>query len=142
MPDPLGPAILTFPDSFSPYLAMSDLNDADVWPELSIVRSPEPVAPARPDRRPGAAGLKHNQTIVGSKMRFGAGMRVDGRTRSWAGRKGLAETAPTPESLDEEPRDAKGKGRADEDEADSDGENSDPTARKLHNNRSILSTSK
>lgn len=94
--DTLGPSIITFPESFSSHILHSDLNDIDVWPELGIVRSPDPVAQERPTRRAkkvvqdgseGAAGLNYSETIVGDRTgRAGAGMRVGGRTRSWVGK--------------------------------------------------------
>lgn len=89
--DPLGPSILTFPESFSAHILHSDLNDLEVWPELGIVRSPEPVAAERPTRRAKnineGTGLNYSETIVGERSgRSGAGMRVGGRTRSWAGK--------------------------------------------------------
>jgi hypothetical protein len=77
--DPLLPAILTFPETFSPHVIHSDLVDASIWPELSIVRPPEPVAAPRSGHK---NGLKYSETIVGDKgPRMGAGMRVTARQR-------------------------------------------------------------
>jgi hypothetical protein len=89
--DPYGGRIISLSPSYTsnPYILAASLADIERWPELDYPSSP-PISDDEddPDKNPsglagpgGATGLKHHQTIMGS--RSGAlGMRVTGRRAS------------------------------------------------------------
>jgi hypothetical protein len=73
----------------NPYIIAASLADVNKWPELAMSSSPQlsDDEGERPSGFPGATGLKHTQTIMGSKS-GGMGLRVSGSRRASALKRG------------------------------------------------------
>jgi target of rapamycin complex 2 subunit MAPKAP1 len=83
--DPYGSRLISLSSSYNsnPYILAASLADINKWPELALPSSPQLSEDEgeRPSGFPGASGLKHTQTIMGTKS-GGLGLRVSGRRSS------------------------------------------------------------
>ncbi|KAI5478231.1 stress activated MAP kinase interacting protein Sin1 [Pseudohyphozyma bogoriensis] len=89
--------LIAFPPSSSlsssPYIHLSQADDDALWPELAAGRHSPPLGTVvgREHGTRRGRGLQYSQTI--GKGVGGAGMRVDGRGRTWKGKRVLDTTA-------------------------------------------------